>query len=153
MKTILKIFFFLGFISFSYSQIIEGKVIKIKDGDTIEILLQGNNPITIRLNGIDAPEKKQAFGQKSKEKLSEMIFGKIVKVDCNGKDRYGRVIGDIYLDEVNINEEMVKSGLAWHYKKYSKSDILAEYEDEARNNRRGLWADKNPIPPWDFRKK
>lgn len=149
----INIFLFLCFISVSYSQIIEGEVIKIKDGDTIEILLEGNQPITIRLNGIDAPEKKQAFGQKSKEKLSEMIFGKIVKVDCNGKDRYGRVIGDIYLDELNINEEMVQSGFAWHYKKYSKSSILAEYEDEARSNKRGLWAEDYPTPPWDFRKK
>jgi micrococcal nuclease len=131
---------------------IYGKVIGIKDGDTIEVLTSEKRPLIIRLNGIDAPEKKQAYGQKSKENLSNLIFGKRVKVLSVGHDRYGRLLADIFLDGKNVNYLQVSEGFAWHYKKYSKDKNLKRLENKARNDNLGLWKDQNPIPPWDFRK-
>ena len=132
------------------------KVIGVKDGDTVEVLYY-QLPIVIRLEHIDAPEKKQPFGAVSKQKLSDLSFGKIVTLVSKGKkgnyDGRGRMIAEIYVnDKTNINKEMLKAGLAWHYKKYSKSEIYAHLENRARKNRVGLWADKNPIAPWNFRK-
>ena len=132
------------------------KVIGVKDGDTVEVLYY-QLPVVIRLEHIDAPEKKQPFGTVSKQKLSDLSFGKIVTLVSKGKkgnyDSRGRMIAEIYVnDKTNINKEMLKAGLAWHYKKYSKSEIYAHLENRARKNRVGLWADKSPIAPWNFRK-
>ena len=131
---------------------IKGKVVSVADGDTITILDADKIQHKIRLQGIDAPEKGQAFGTKSKERLSEKIGEKEVVVKWKNKDRYGRVLGEIYLGDRHINLEMVQDGLAWHYKQYSKSKELAVAEDEARNAKKGLWVDKEPEPPWEFRK-
>lgn len=133
-------------------KVIIGKVIGVTDGDTITIL---NDKIQykIRLAEIDTPEKKQPFGTKCKQILSDKVFGKEVKVLWDKEDRYKRIIGTIILNERNINKEMVSEGFAWHYKQYSKSKELEELEQKAREEKRGLWADKNPIPPWEFRKK
>ena len=130
-----------------------GKVVGVADGDTITVLDAENAQHKIRLQGIDAPEKAQAFGTKSKEGLSEKIGEKEVVVKWKDKDRYGRMLGEIYLGDRHINLEMVQDGLAWHYKQYSKSKELAVAEDEARNAKKGLWVDKSPEPPWEFRKK
>lgn len=136
--------------------ILKVKVIGIKDGDTVEVLYY-QLPMVIRLEHIDAPEKKQAFGTVSKQKLSDLCFGKNVTIVSTGKkgnyDGRGRMIAEIYVnDKTNVNKEMVKSGLAWHYKKYSKSDEYAQLENVARKNRVGLWADKSVTAPWDFRR-
>ena len=132
------------------------KVIGVKDGDTVEVLYY-QLPIVIRLEHIDAPEKKQPFGAVSKQKLSDLSFGKIVTLVSKGKkgnyDGRGRMIAEIYVnDKTNINKEMLKAGLAWHYKKYSKSEVYAQLENTARKNRVGLWADRSPVAPWNFRK-
>lgn len=132
------------------------KVIGVKDGDTVEVLYY-QLPIVIRLEHIDAPEKKQPFGTVSKQKLSDLSFGKIVTLVSKGKkgnyDGRGRMIAEIYVNnKTNINKEMLKAGLAWHYKKYSKSEVYAQLENRARKNRVGLWADKSPVAPWNFRK-
>ena len=129
------------------------KVIAVKDGDTIEILTSSNETITIRLNEIDCPEKKQAFGQKAKQFTSDFCFGKNVEIVGHKKDRYGRTIAFV-IDENgrNLNEELVKNGFAWQYVKYSKSERLFMLEQEARKNKLGLWIDENPIAPWEFRK-
>lgn len=135
-----------------FSVNITGKVISVQDGDTIEIL---NNKQTyrIRLNGIDCPEKKQDFGNRSKQFTSDQCFGLIVTAIVTDQDRYGRYIADIILPNGKVlNEELVKAGLAWHYKQYSKSNRLATLERDARENKRGLWSLINPIPPWEFRK-
>jgi micrococcal nuclease len=129
------------------------EVIGIKDGDTIEILTPDKKKITIRLNGIDAPEKKQAYGQRSKENLSKIIFRKQVKIKSFGNDKYRRVIADIFIDSTNVNYLQVSEGFAWHYKKYSKDEKLAQLENQAQEQKLGLWKDDNPIPPWEFRKK
>lgn len=131
---------------------IRGKVVSIADGDTVTVLDAEKVQHKIRLQGIDAPEKKQAFGTKSKEALSEKIFGREVVVIWNEKDRYQRVLGEVHLGKRHINQEMVQEGMAWHYKQYDKSKSLADAEHEARAQRLGLWADKQPIPPWEFRK-
>lgn len=136
-----------------HAEEIRGKVVSIADGDTITVLDAENVQHKIRLEGIDAPEKGQAFGTKAKEKLSELVGEKDVVVRWEKKDRYGRILGDVHLSDRHINLEMVQDGLAWHYKQYSKSKQLAEAEDEARKAKKGLWADKSPEPPWEFRKK
>lgn len=106
----------------------------------------------IRLEGIDAPEHGQAFGTKCKERITEKVAGKEVVVKWKSKDRYGRILGDVYLGDRFINLEMVQDGLAWHYKYYSKSKELAEAEVEARREKKGMWVDQSPEPPWEFRK-
>lgn len=130
-----------------------GKVIGIKDGDTFEVLYDGQ-PERVRLADIDCPEKSQPFGNNAKQYASDLCFGKTVTVSCDKKrDRYGRLIGTIITDDgTNVNEELVKSGLAWHYKHYSHRDEFTDYEDEARTKHIGLWADKDPTPPWDWRR-
>lgn len=132
---------------------IRGKVVGIADGDTITVLDSEKVQHKIRLEGIDAPEKGQAFGTKAKEKMSELVGEKDVVVTWEKKDRYGRILGDVHLGDRHINLEMVQEGLAWHYKQYSKSKELAEAEDEARKAKKGLWADKSPEPPWELRKR
>ncbi len=135
-------------------KVFEGKVISIKDGDTFEVLYDGQ-PERVRLAEIDCPEKSQPFGNNAKQFASELCFGKMVTVSSNGKrDRYGRVVGIVVTqDGINVNEALVKAGLAWHYKDYSDSQELAAIEDQARLQKIGLWADKRPTPPWDWRKK
>ena len=132
------------------------KVIGVKDGDTVEVLYY-QLPMIIRLEHIDAPEKKQAFGTVSKQKLLDLCFGKIVTIVSTGKkgnyDSRGRMIAEIYVNEKTcLNKELLKAGLAWHYKKYSSSSEYAQLEDIARKNKVGLWSDKNLVAPWDFRR-
>lgn len=156
-KLILLALFIVPLTLFSYAQSITrltGKVIRILDGDTFELLVNGNTPVKVRMNGIDAPEKKQAFGQKSKDYLGALCFGKTIEVTSTGKDRYNRVLGTAYtLTGMDINKEMIKAGMAWHYKHYSKDPQLAAAETNARASNVGLWVDPNPIAPWEFRKK
>lgn len=129
---------------------LEGKVIKVSDGDTITILTAQKEPVKIRLHGIDAPEKKQAYGEKSKQFLSSLIANKVVKIKVKGKDRYKRVIGIVYLNDDDINAKMVKNGYAHAFIKYSK-DYL-HLEGLAKEQKLNIWSNKNIITPWDFRK-
>lgn len=134
-------------------KVFEGKVIGVKDGDTFEVLYDGE-PERVRLAEIDCPEKSQPFGNNAKQYASDLCFGKTVTVSSNGKrDRYGRVVGTVVTEDgTNVNEALVKAGLAWHYKDYSDSDELAKMEQQARLEKVGLWADKRPVAPWDWRK-
>ena len=128
-------------------------VVGVTDGDTITVLDEGKHQIKVRLWGIDTPEKKQAFGSRAKEALSSKVFGREIKLEEKSKDRYGRTVANIYLDGRWINKELVEEGMAWHYKQYAKSSELAEAERLAKEKKLGLWLDKNPIPPWEFRRK
>lgn len=130
-----------------------GNVVGVKDGDTIVVMHNGKGE-TIRLHGIDAPEKKQDYGTKAKQFMSDLVFEKTVIVKIKGKDRYGRTIGEIILDDGrNANHELVRVGLAWWYESYAKNDeILKKLQNEARANKLGLWSLNNPIPPWELRK-
>ena len=128
------------------------KVIGIKDGDTIEILKE-NQPITVRLYGVDCPEKNQDFGTQAKNFTSQLAFGKYVKLNDKGKDRYGRTIGEIILpDGRSLNQELVANGFAWYYKAYANDPKLGYLENDAKRLARGLWSQPNPQAPWDFRK-
>ena len=125
------------------------KVIKISDGDTITIL-QDKQQTKVRLYGIDAPEKKQDYGQKSKQFLASLIAGQVVEVEPKGKDRYKRTLGIIHYKDQDINAQMVLNGYAWAYVKYSR--IYVDQEKTARENKRGLWQSSDPAPPWEWRK-
>jgi micrococcal nuclease len=129
-----------------------GEVISVIDGDTIDVLHNGQAE-RIRLNGIDCPEKGQAYGKKAKQFTSGLVFGKQVTVKTFKKDRHGRTVADVLLpDRTNVSHELVKAGLAWWYKQYAKHDeTLAQLEGEAREQKRGLWSDPNPVPPWEVR--
>ncbi len=129
----------------------EAKVVGVTDGDTIKVL-KDNRTVKIRLHGLDCPEKKQAFGTKAKQYTSEMVYGKTVEVNATDKDRYGRTVAWVYVDGQNLNLALVKAGLAWHYKRYSSDQALAEAEVEARKGKVGLWSDPHAIPPWEFRR-
>ena len=134
---------------------VTGKVVGVKDGDTIQILSKTNNEpkvYDIRLAEIDAPEKHQAYGNKSKQALSDKIFGKEVSITVISTDRYGRIVAQVHIGDRWINREMAVEGWAWQYIQYSKSKELAQAEQQARNKKLGLWADKDPIPPWEWRK-
>ncbi|MCT7523305.1 thermonuclease family protein [Aliarcobacter cryaerophilus] len=131
---------------------LKGKIIHISDGDTAHLLTDKKEKIKIRLSDIDAPENKQAFGNKSKENLKSYIYQKNVVVEYKDKDKYQRVLGTIYYQNKDINLQQVKDGYAWVYKKYSKKLSYNKAEDEARDKNKGLWSDKNPIEPWEFRK-
>ena len=130
-----------------------GKVVGVTDGDTITVLHSGRGE-KIRLNGIDCPEKAQAYGHKAKEAASALVFGKQVTIITHGQDKYERTIGDILLpDGTNVNHRLVQEGMCWWYRKYAPGDsTLERLEAEARAAKRGLWADPNPVPPWEWRK-
>ena len=138
--------------SYLFSLELIGKVVKVSDGDTVTILTSDKTQHKIRLNDIDAPEKKQAFGNKSKDNLAKYIAGKTVTVEYQKKDKYKRVLGTIYYNNTDINLQQVKDGYAWVYKKYSNNQTYYKAEKVARDKKIGLWADKNPLEPWEFRK-
>lgn len=131
--------------------ILKGKVVAISDGDTFTLLTEEKKQVKVRLHGIDCPEKNQPFGNVAKQKLSELIFGKQVVVLTKGLDRWKRVIGVVYQDEMNVNEAMLKSGMAWHYKKYDDNEEWASQEQTARVAKVGLWTEAEPTPPWKWR--
>jgi micrococcal nuclease len=128
-------------------------VIGISDGDTIRVLHEGVSK-RIRLFGIDCPEMGQAFGNTAKKFTGDLAYGKTVKIRVRDIDRYHRIVAEIILpDGRMLNHEIVKSGLAWWYRKYARSDSeLHRLETEAREAKRGLWADPDPVPPWTWRK-
>ena len=129
-----------------------GKAVGITDGDTFDLLLPGDYTIRVRLEGIDAPEKRQPFGQAAKKKLSDLIFGKTLTATGSKKDRNGRLIATVCDGSLDVNQEMVRTGYAWHFKKYSSDAVLDSLEREARAALRGLWTDSYPTPPWEYRK-
>ena len=134
-----------------------GRTVRVTDGDTIVILSEGNVQHKIRLQGIDAPERGQAYGTKSKEHLSERVAGRFVVVKTDKRDRYGRVIGKVLVGGKDVCLEQINAGLAWHYKQYQNEQTAsdrqwyAEAEKEARDAKRGLWQDPHAIAPWDYR--
>jgi len=140
------------FVNSINAQTITGKVIAITDGDTFKLLAPDSTVIRVRLASIDCPERKQPFSKKAKEFVSKAIFNKTVRIDVLKKDRYRRSIANVvYDDSLNLNHELVKNGLAWHYVKYSKDTILQSLENKAKANQLGLWIDKNAIAPWEWR--
>ena len=137
---------------------IEGTVVRVSDGDTLTVLDARRLQHKVRLAGIDAPEKGQAFGRRSKQSLSECAFGRKVIVAGHKLDRYGRLVGKVQTDGADCNLVQVQRGLAWHYKQYEREQLpqdrtaYARAEDEAREHRVGLWHEPGPVAPWDFRR-
>lgn len=140
------------------AEVITGKVVGVHDGDTITVLDTSRTEHKVRLNGIDAPERVQNFGQTSKRNLSNLVFGKMVSVEWTKRDRYGRIVGTLLLDGRDINLEQLRAGLAWYYRDYERDvaparrAAYAEAEANAQALRGGLWSVPNPQPPWEFRR-
>ena len=129
-----------------------GKLVKVLDGDTVEVMHDGKAE-RIRLAQIDCPEKNQPFGQAAKKYVLDIAAHKVVTVEVDTVDRYGRTVGEVFLpDGSNLNKQIVGAGYAWQYKRYSKDDSYADLELGARVQRLGLWQDKAPVPPWEWRK-
>lgn len=134
------------------------KVVRVLDGDTIDVIDIAQVQYRVRLAGIDAPEKGQAFGQRSKNALSSLVAGRSVKVQWSKKDRYRRIVGKVMYGSTDVSLELVKLGVAWHFKRYQKEqspsdrELYAAAELAARHSRCGLWSDPNPMPPWEYRK-
>lgn len=153
----------------AYSESLHGRVVGVSDGDTITVLDADHQQHKIRLSGIDAPEKAQAFGQRSKEHLSHLVFNRDVAVEWRKKDRYGRTVGKVLVAAPACREascpkvldachEQVLAGMAWWYRQYANEQEPSDahrYEQselEARTRRIGLWTDPQPTPPWEWRK-
>lgn len=135
-------------------KIFTGKVIKILDGDTYDILLDNNTTKRIRMEGIDAPERGMAFYKSAKDYLGALCFGQVLRVEQTSIDRYGRTVAKSFLSNRNeLGLLMVEAGYAWHFKKYSADAVLANAELNAREKHLGLWVDENPVAPWDKRKR
>ncbi len=136
---------------------VSGLVVGIADGDTLTLLDAANVQHKVRLAGIDAPEKRQAFGERSKQNLAGLVFRKQVIVEWSKLDRYGRMIGKVIRGQEDVCRAQIYAGLAWHYKAYEREQTAGDREDyaraelEARTGKRGLWRDSAPMPPWDFR--
>jgi endonuclease YncB( thermonuclease family) len=159
MKLLLSFLLIFSVCTASASKILQGKVVSVADGDTITVLDTEKTQHKIRLQGIDAPEKAQAFGAKSKQALYEMVHGKTVQVSFEKSDKYGRILGKVLLDGQDICHQQIKAGLAWHYKKYQNQQPLVDRDDysasetAAKSEKLGLWSDPRPVAPWDFRKR
>ena len=138
---------------------ITGRVVAVSDGDTIKVLDSEKRQHTIRLSGIDAPEKAQPFGQRSKENLSSLVFGKTVSVEWSKHDKYGRIVGKVLMDGTDTNLEQIKAGMAWFYRRYAKelaasdADAYERAEGLAMSQKQGLWQSDTPVPPWEKKKK
>ncbi|MEP7154101.1 MAG: thermonuclease family protein [Nitrospira sp.] len=127
-----------------------GTVLGVIDGDSLRVMHEGTAE-QIRLLGVDCPEERQAFGTRAKEYTSELAFGQDVTVYGDKRDRYGRRLAEVLLpDGRSLNQELIKAGLAWWFRKYSKDLRLGELEPQAREAKRGLWAEPNPVPPWEW---
>lgn len=127
------------------------KVIAVLDGDTV-LIKRASGLLKIRLAGIDAPEKAQTFGEASKRSLSGMVLGKQVKIASQTMDQYGRMVAHLSVDGLDVNAEQIRRGMAWEYSNFHSNQALIALQDEARQAPRGLWAQSNPTPPWEWRK-
>jgi micrococcal nuclease len=131
-----------------------GKVIGVADGDTITVL-RDKQPQKIRLYGIDCPEKRQPFGKRAKQFTSKLVFGKLVDIEPVAIDRYGRTVAFVRVENITVNEELIREGLGWVYVRYCKLPLCIEWqrlELAARIQKRGLWGHSGEIPPWEYRK-
>lgn len=159
MKFICRLCVLLVAISFVGSSAADqvGRIVGVVDGDTVDFLTAGNVLVRIRLSGIDAPEMKQAFGSEAKRVLGQLAFRYPASVSGGKRDRNGRLVGKITVHGLDVNLQMVRLGYAWHFKKYEKEQppedrvLYAQAEVAARARRAGLWVEKNPLAPWDFR--
>ena len=134
---------------------ITAKVVGVTDGDTVKVLTNSQDLIKVRLAEIDTPERRQPWFNRAKQALAGKIFGKTVRIEVIGRDRYGRSIGKIFLGQRDINRELVREGHAWVYRKYMKDPTLLDDEEQARREHLGIWSlpEAQRTPPWEWRKK
>lgn len=141
----------------AYADALKGQVVAVADGDTVTVLDAQRQRHKIRLAGIDAPESRQAYGQRARSSLKDLLDGRQVQVSYDKTDRYGRLVGKIELEGRDINLEQLRRGLAWHYKKYEAEQspedrqLYAQAQEQAQAARLGLWRDGQPLAPWDYR--
>jgi endonuclease YncB( thermonuclease family) len=139
------------------ADVLTGRVVAVADGDTVTVLDADQNKHKIRLAGIDAPESRQPYGQRSRQSLSDLVSGQWVQVVYDKADRYGRLVGKVQVAGRDANLEQLRRGLAWHYKKYEGEQgepdrqAYAAAEQQAQSARLGLWRDTGPQAPWDYR--
>ena len=131
---------------------ITGRVVTVADGDTLTLLTADKRQVRVRLAEIDAPEKAQAYGQRAKQALSAMVFGRDVRIAVQTTDRYGRTVGRVYVGDVDVNAALVRAGMAWAYRQYLRDRSLVQLEAQARADKVGLWADASPTPPGEYRR-
>lgn len=161
-RSLLLFAFLLAFFALSsgvVAETLEGKVVRVVDGDTLVLLGSGNVEERIRLSGIDCPERGQPFGTRAKEALLERVGGEGVTVDWDKRDRWKRIIGKVIDGEGDVNLALVRSGMCWWYRKYAREQsqvdqlLYEEAEDAAREQGIGLWRDPNPVPPREWRRR
>lgn len=140
--------------SFSDGQEYKGKVVGIADGDTFTMLTAENKQIKVRLSEIDTPERAQPYGSRARQALSDLVFNKEVVVMEDDTDRYGRLVGQVYVGDLHVNRKMVQDGMAWVYWQYLKDENLLDDEEAARLAKRGLWSlpSTEQVPPWEWRR-
>lgn len=132
---------------------LKGKIIRVSDGDTVVVLDSTNTQYRVRLDGIDCPEKGQPFGKKATDFVKNITSkSEFVTIVWKKKDRYGRILGYLIVDEVNVNKELLRNGLAWHYKHFNKDKELADLEQQAKDKKLNIWSESNPIEPYYWRK-
>ncbi|WP_312958819.1 thermonuclease family protein [Stutzerimonas nitrititolerans] len=143
-----------AFTGFSLAETLTGKVVAIADGDTLTLLTESKQQLKIRLAEIDTPERAQPYGTRARQALSDLAFGKRTTIESQEQDRYGRIVGRVFVDGVDVNKELVRRGAAWVYRQYNRDRSLLAVEDEARKAKRGLWAlpEAERVAPWDWRK-
>lgn len=135
----------------AHAETFEGQVVQVSDGDTLTVFRERQR-VAVRLIEIDAPESKQAFGQRSRQSLAQLCAGKLARVEWRQKDRYGRTLGRVWCAGVDANAEQVRRGMAWVFDRYVTDRSLYEVQDAARAAHRGLWTDTSPVPPWEWRR-
>ncbi|MFX1678657.1 thermonuclease family protein [Mitsuaria sp. CC2] len=147
-----------GWLGTAGAATLRGEVVGLADGDTLTVLDNDRQQHRVRLVGIDAPEKRQAFGERSRQHLSALVFRQEVAVDWKKRDRYGRILGVVRVRSVDVGQAQLRAGLAWHYKAYAREQpveqraLYSDVELDARRARRGLWSEAAPTPPWEFRR-
>jgi len=147
--------FLLVFLALSWgaaAETLPGKVVRVVDGDTLLLLTSGNVEERIRLSGIDCPERKQAFGTRAKEALLERVGGEAVTIEWDKRDRWERIIGKVIDGEGDVNLALVRKGMCWWYRKIYVA-LYEAAEGKARREKKGLWQDPDPVPPWKWRRR
>lgn len=158
MQMTVTLLLFLAWGTSSAADALSGRVVAVLDGDTVTVLDQGHTQHRIRLSQIDAPEighgksnPGQPFGQRSKQSLSELVYGRDVRAECETRDKYGRQVCTVWMGAIDANLEQVRRGMAWVYRKYARDPSYYQAEEEAKGAKRGLWIDPGAMPPWEWR--
>lgn len=154
MKIFFLIFIIFAIESYSMQDSFYAEVIKVADGDKVTVKKESGEKIRVRLYGVDSPELKQETGAEAKQFTEKLLLKRVIRVEVKDRDSYGRFVADIYIKNVHFNKEIVKNGYAWYFRKYLNNSIeMEKLENDAKKQKRGLWKNSSPVPPWKFRAK